>query len=288
MAQPPTVSFEVFPPAGGGSEDMLWRTVGKLEILDPAFVSVTYGAGGSTRDRSTRIIDRLVARSTVDAAAHVTCVGASKDEINALAASWAAAGVRRIIALRGDRPAGHARFLPHPAGYCDSVSLVAGLRSIANFEIAVGAYPETHPEAVSAEADLDYLKRKIDAGASAAITQYFFDPAIFLKFRERAVDSGITVPIIPGILPVTNFSKVVAFSARCGTTVPPWMRDLFQDLDEDTETRRLVAATTASELCLRLQREGVEAFHIYTLNRAELSMAICWRLGLRPGLRAAA
>lgn len=282
------VSFEIFPPAGSASEDALWRTVSRLESLHPAFVSVTYGAGGSTVDRSTTILDRLAAETSLEPAAHVTCVGRTRHEIDAIATSWAARGIRRIVALRGDAPNGEAGFRPNPDGYRDAADLVAGLRRIDDFEIAVGAYPETHPDATSPEADLDNLKRKLDAGANSAITQFFFDAGTYLRFRDRAAAAGITQPIVPGILPVTNFAKVVAFSERCGTTVPTWMHELFDGLDEDAETRRLVAASTACDLCNALKDEGVSDFHIYTLNRAELSMAICRRLGLRPRLEAAA
>ena len=203
-----------------------------------------------------------------------------------MAAHWANSGIRRIVALRGDAPAGQTRFRPHPDGYPDSVALVAGLRAIAPFEIMVAAYPEPHPDSVSLDADLDHLKRKLDAGASAAITQYFFEPETYLRFRDRAAAAGIRHPIIPGILPVTNFAKIVEFSARCGATIPRWMHELFQDIDEDVEIRRLVAASAACDLCRELQREGVDTFHIYTLNRAELSVVICHRL--RAGLRYAA
>jgi methylenetetrahydrofolate reductase (NADPH) len=282
------VSFEIFPPAGTASEEALWRTVSRLEALNPAFVSVTYGAGGSTRERSTGILDRLVTESELGAAAHVTCVGATREEIDALARRWADNGVRRIVALRGDAPGDQNKFQPHPGGYRDSVDLVTGLRRVADFEIFVGAYPETHPDAVSEAADLDNLKRKFDAGADAAITQFFFDADTYLRFRDRAIAAGITQPIIPGILPVTNFAKVVSFSERCGATVPQWMHTLFDGLDEDAETRRLVAASTACDLCNALKVEGVSDFHIYTLNRAELSLAICRRLGLRTEMRVAA
>lgn len=288
MSTEPRVSFEIFPPAGGASEDALWRTVSRLEPLGPAFVSVTYGAGGSTQERSTAILDRLAANTSLEPAAHVTCVGKTRQEIDAIAESWAARGIRRIVALRGDAPNGEACFQPHPGGYRDAADLVAGLRQIHDFQISVGAYPETHPDSASPKADLDNLKRKLDAGASDAITQFFFDAETFLRFRDRAVAAGISQPIIPGILPVTNFAKVVAFSERCGTTVPTWMHELFDGLDEDAETRRLVAASTACDLCNALKDEGVSDFHIYTLNRAELSMAICRRLGLRPGLKVAA
>jgi methylenetetrahydrofolate reductase (NADPH) len=282
------ISFEIFPPAGTVSEEALWRTVSRLKGLNPAFVSVTYGAGGSTRERSTGILNQLLSTTKLDAAAHVTCVGATRDELDTLARGWSERGVQRIVALRGDAPDGETKFQPHPDGYRDAVDLVAGLRRVGDFKIAVGAYPETHPDAASPEADLDNLKRKLDAGASSAITQFFFDAETYLRFRDRASAAGITQPIIPGILPVTNFSRVVAFSKRCGASVPPWMHELFEGLDEDAETRRLVAASTACDLCNKLKAEGVSDFHIYTLNRAELAMAICRRLGVRGDLSAAA
>ena len=282
------ISFEIFPPAGTVSEEALWRTVSRLKGLNPAFVSVTYGAGGSTRERSTGILNQLLSTTKLDAAAHVTCVGATRDELDTLARGWSERGVQRIVALRGDAPDGETKFQPHPDGYRDAVDLVAGLRRVGDFKIAVGAYPETHPDAASPEADLDNLKRKLDAGASSAITQFFFDAETYLRFRDRVSAAGITQPIIPGILPVTNFARVVAFSKRCGASVPQWMHELFEGLDEDAETRRLVAASTACELCNTLKAEGVFDFHIYTLNRAELAMAICRRLGVRGDLSAAA
>ncbi|MBM86650.1 MAG: methylenetetrahydrofolate reductase [NAD(P)H] [Rhodospirillaceae bacterium] len=283
------VSFEIFPPTDDSGEHALWKTVERLASLDPAFVSVTYGAGGTSRKRSTKILDQLVRRTSHEAAAHVTCVGTTREEINALARGWSKKGVKRIIALRGDPPAARGtRFEPHPSGYSDTVALIRGLLRVAEFEIAVGAYPETHPDATSPEADLDHLKRKLDEGAAFGITQYFFDAETYLRFRDRAVAAGIDKPIVPGILPVTNFARVAEFSARCGATVPYWMRELFEGLDDDAETRRLVAASTACELCNRLKTEGVTRFHIYTLNRAELSMAICRRLGMRPRLADAA
>ncbi|MBL4721371.1 MAG: methylenetetrahydrofolate reductase, partial [Alphaproteobacteria bacterium] len=218
----------------------------------------------------------------VAVAAHLTCVGASRSDVDSVAQNWYENGVRHILALRGDPPEDADGYQPHPKGYENAAALVRGLRDIGDFEISVAAYPEGHPDSPDEAADLDNLKRKIDAGATRAVTQYFFDPAVFLRFRESAAAAGITVPIIPGILPVTNFAKVVEFSGKCATDVPDWMASLFHGLDEDPETRKMIALSTAVDQCRALQAEGVDDFHFYTLNRADLSYAICWRLGLRP------
>ena len=287
MTQVPSVSFEFFPPHDGAAEAKLWETMKKLAPLAPAFVSVTYGAGGSTRQRTDRIVRRVQPEMGLEPAAHLTCVGAARAEVDEIARGWGDAGIRHIVALRGDPPAGEARYTPHPDGYLNAADLVGGLRRIADFEISVGCYPEVHPDSPSPQADMDNLKRKIDAGAGRAITQFFFEPETFLRFRDRARAAGIEAPLVPGILPVTNFAKVVEFAGKCGATVPPWMADLFDGLDDDPETRALVAATTASELCERLRQEGVEDFHFYTLNRPALTHAICLRLGIRPISRAA-
>ena len=276
------VSFEFFPPKSDRMEVALWEAVKRLEPLAPRFVSVTYGAGGSTRDRTHATVTRINRETSLTAAAHLTCVEATRDEVNEVARSYWDAGIRHIVALRGDAPDDAAGYVPHPDGYEYAVDLVRGLRDVADFEISVAAYPETHPEAASSDADLDNLKRKLDAGATRAITQYFFDVGVYLSFRERAAKAGIDVDIVPGILPVTNFKQVVGFSARCGATVPDWMGDLFDGLDDDPETRRLVAATAAAEQCRLLQSEGVDMFHFYTLNRADLTFAICHILGVRP------
>ena len=277
-----TVSFEFFPPRDQKSEDALWRTVKRLEPLAPAFVSVTYGAGGSTRNRTHAIVKRIAEETSLLPAAHLTCVDATRGEVDGVARDYWDAGVRHVVALRGDPPEGEASYRPHPQGYAQAVDLVSGLRAAAGFEISVAAYPETHPEAPSADFDLDNLKRKIDAGATRAITQFFFDPDVYLQFVERAQAAGITVPIVPGILPVTNFSQVVRFAGMCGASIPPWMSDTFDGLDDDPETRKLIAAMVASEQCRRLVDAGVTDFHFYTLNRAELTYAICLNLGLRP------
>ncbi|MEE8622988.1 MAG: methylenetetrahydrofolate reductase [Alphaproteobacteria bacterium] len=276
------ISFEFFPPKTEKMEQTLWASVKRLEPLRPRFVSVTYGAGGSTRERTHATVVRILRESSLVPAAHLTCVGATREEVDAIARRYWQTGVRHIVALRGDPPAGTERYEPHPGGYPYAHDLIAGLKRVADFEISVAAFPETHPEAVSPEADLDYLKRKIDAGASRAITQYFFDVELYLGFIERVRKVGITVPIVPGILPVSNFAQVVKFSAKCGATVPDWLAKLFEGLDEDPETRKLVAATVTADQCRRLQAAGVNEFHFYTLNRADLTYAISHILGLRP------
>ncbi len=278
----PEISFEFFPPKTEKMEEILWASVKRLEPLGPRFVSVTYGAGGSTRERTHATVTRILRESSLVPAAHLTCVGSSRAEIDEVARGYWQAGVRHIVALRGDPPAGADGYEPHPEGYAYAADLVSGLKRVADFEISVAAFPETHPAAASPEADLDNLKRKIDAGASRAITQYFFDADVYLEFIARARKAGITVPIVPGILPVTNFAQVVKFSAMCGATVPDWLARLFEGLDEDTETRKLVAATVAAEQCRALQAAGVNEFHFYTLNRADLSYAISHVLGIRP------
>lgn len=277
-----SVSFEFFPPKSEKMERALWHSVERLAPLGPSFVSVTYGAGGTTREKTHDIVARLQSETGIPAAAHLTCVGASTDQIHDIAQRYWDSGIRHIVALRGDPPNGHPVYQPAPHGYPYAADLVRGLKSIADFEISVAAYPETHPEAASLDADLDNLKRKIDEGAGRAITQFFFDPGVYFKFRDRAAASGITIPIVPGILPVTNFAQVTSFSKLCGTLVPGWMAELFYGLDEDHETRQLVAASVAIELSRVLVSEGVEDIHFYTLNRADLTYAICHVLGLRP------
>jgi methylenetetrahydrofolate reductase (NADH) len=288
MTEKPVVSFEFFPPHDVASEDRLWQVIEALVPLGPSFFSVTYGAGGSTRERTDRIVRRIHAETETPPAAHLTCVGATRADIDALARSWWDSGIRQIVALRGDPPKGQGHYTPHPGGYENAAALVEGLRRIADFDISVAAYPECHPDSVSVEADIDNLKRKIDNGASRAITQYFFENDQFLRFRDRTAAAGISVPLVPGILPVTNFARVVEFSAQCGTMVPPRLAEMFDGLDGDPETRNLIAATVAVEQCEGLQREGVGHFHFYTLNRAALTKAICWRLGVRPRAEKAA
>ncbi|MDA8232438.1 MAG: methylenetetrahydrofolate reductase [Magnetospirillum sp.] len=283
LRQPVRVSFEFFPPKTDTMQNQLWECIRRLEPLSPNFVSVTYGAGGSTRERTHDTVSRIARESTLRPAAHLTCVGSTTGQIGEIARRYWDDGIRHIVALRGDLPEGsQGRYTPTAGGYAYAADLVAGLKRIADFEISVAAYPETHPEAPSPQADLDNLKRKIDAGASRAITQYFFDVDVFRRFRDRCRRAGIGVPIVPGILPVTNFAQVKKFSAACGTTVPPWMADLFEGLDGDPETRRLVAATVAAEQCRALAADGVEDFHFYTLNRADLTYAIAHILGVRP------
>lgn len=288
MTTLPRISLEFFPPAKPQAEAGFWQALEKLSGLQPEFVSLTFGAGGSSRDRSDRILGGLLERGLAEPAAHITCVAASRGSTDDCVRAWAEAGIRRLVALRGDMPELGAPFRPHPQGYENAADLVAGLNRIGDFDISVGCYPEIHPDSPSLQADLDNLKRKLDAGAARAISQYFFDAETFLRFRDRARRAGITQPIVPGILPVFHFGKVRNFSQRCGTSVPDWLAARFDGLDGDPETRDLVAATTASELCLTLLREGVETFHFYTLNRATLSLAVCRMLGLRPQLKEAA
>jgi len=276
------VSFEFFPPKTEKMEETLWEAVQTLKPLNPRFVSVTYGAGGSTRERTHATVARIQRETPIPAAAHLTCVEASRDEIREVAESYWNAGVRHIVALRGDPPVQGARFAPHPEGFAGAAELVAGLKAIAPFEVSVAAYPEVHPEALSGQADLDNLKAKLDAGANRAITQFFFSPDAFFRFRDRAAAAGIDAEIVPGILPVSNVAQTRKFAAMCGAAIPPWMDRLFEGLDEMPAARQLVAATVSAELCRRLYAGGVRHFHFYTLNRAELSYAICHLLGLRP------
>jgi methylenetetrahydrofolate reductase (NADPH) len=287
MKKPPAVSFEFFPPRDDAGWTQLWATIEKLAPFRPSFVSVTYGAGGTTRERTDRIVRRIRTETPLEPAAHITCVGAECGEIDALAKSWWEAGIRHLVALRGDPPVGGTKFAPHPGGYAGGAALVSGLKKIADFDIAVAAYPEKHPDSPSVEADLDNLKRKVDAGGSTAITQFFFDADLFLRFRDRVRAAGIKAPLVPGILPITNFARAVDFAKRCGASVPAWLAELFHGLDDDPEQRNLVAAATACDLCEKLAGEGVERFHFYTLNRPQLTAAICRRLGLKPMQEAA-
>ncbi|HLY46176.1 MAG TPA: methylenetetrahydrofolate reductase [Stellaceae bacterium] len=282
-AGPPRISFEFFPPKTPEMEERLWAAIKRLEPLRPRFVSVTYGAGGSTRERTHATVRRIRQETALEPAAHLTCVAATRDEIDAVARDYWAAGIRHIVALRGDpaNGSGAAAYAPHPGGYAYAADLVAGLRRVADFEISVAAYPETHPAARSPGHDLDNLKQKLDAGASRAITQFFFDPAVFLRFRDRVAAAGIAVPLVPGILPVTNFAQLKRMAATCGASIPAWMGAHFDGLDDDPDTRRLVAASLAAEQCRRLQVNGVPEFHFYTLNRADLLVAICHLLGVR-------
>jgi methylenetetrahydrofolate reductase (NADPH) len=277
----PALSFEFFPPKTDALEQQLWACIRRLEPLGPRFVSVTYGAGGSTQARTHSTVARLIDETALVPAAHLTCVGATREEVDTVARRYWQAGVRHIVALRGDMPGGGA-YQPHPGGYAFAADLVAGLRRIGDFEISVAAYPETHPAAVSPQADLDTLKRKLDAGATRAITQYFFETETYLRFLDRALAAGITAPIVPGIMPVSNFAQAARFSAACGTSVPAWLGRMFEGLDDDAETRRMVGAVAAAEQVRLLQANGIDEFHFYTLNRPDLVYAIAHILGARP------
>jgi methylenetetrahydrofolate reductase (NADPH) len=276
------VSFEFFPPKTAKMEETLWESVQMLEPLQPRFVSVTYGAGGSTRARTHSTVERIARETSLQAAAHLTCVEASRAEIDEVAREYWAAGVRHIVALRGDPPEQGKRFAARPDGYQNAADLVAGLKKVAPFEISIAAYPEVHPDSGTKAADLDNLKRKMDAGADRAITQFFFSPECFFRFRDDVAAAGIEAEIVPGILPVSNVAQTRKFAAMCGASIPRWMDELFEGLDDLPAARQLVAATVAAELCAQLYAGGVRHFHFYTLNRAELSYAICHLLGLRP------
>lgn len=279
------VSFEFFPPRTEKMEEQLWSAIETLTPLGPKFVSVTYGAGGSTRERTHSTVARIARETPLAAAAHLTCVAASRAEIDEVADAYWEAGVRHIVALRGDPPQAGARFEAHPDGYAGAAELVEGLAKRHPFEISVAAYPETHPDAASAQSDLDNLKRKLDAGATRAITQFFFTPDAFFRFQDRVAAAGITADLIPGIMPVSNFAAVQRMAAMCNTQVPDWMGRLFEGLDDRPAARQLVSATLAAELCRTLYAGGVRDFHFYTLNRAELSYAICHLLGRRAATR---
>ncbi|HVO47615.1 MAG TPA: methylenetetrahydrofolate reductase [Steroidobacteraceae bacterium] len=279
---PPGVSFEFFPPADADMEATLWKSIERLVPLAPRFISVTYGADGSTRERTHHVVTRIQNETPLMGAPHLTCIGASRGEILDIARRYWDQGIRHVVALRGDPPQGESGYRPHPDGFAHAADLVAGLRSVGDFEISVAAYPEVHPEASSAQQDLDNLKRKIDAGASRAITQFFYDTHVFLRFRDRCERAGIRACVVPGILPITRFPQVLRFAARCGASIPEWLIDRFHGLDDDPETRRLIAASVAIDQVHELQRHGVRNFHFYTLNRAELTYAICHALGVRP------
>ncbi len=286
---PIRVSFEFFPPKSADSEIVLWNSIERLAPLDPDFVSVTYGAGGSTRERTHATVARLVRETTLRPAAHLTCVGATRHDIDDVIRGYWSAGVRHVVALRGDPQGGVGqRYEPYPGGYAKSADLVRAIRRVGDFEVSVSAYPEMHPESPSAAADLDVLEGKVDAGASRAITQFFFDNSLYYRYVERVRARGITVPIVPGIVPVQNFKQTANFAAKTGASVPDWLRARFDGLDDDPATRQLVAAAVAAEQVLDLVDNGVQDFHFYTMNRPELVYAICRLLGLKPAEQCAA
>jgi methylenetetrahydrofolate reductase (NADPH) len=276
----PALSFEFFPPKTPEMEQKLWESVTQLAPLNPDFVSVTYGAGGSTRERTHNTVKRMVNETNLKPAAHLTCVNASRSEVDDVARGYWDAGVKHIVALRGDPPQGMAEYAPHPDGYRYSSELVAGLKRVADFEITVAAFPEKHPQSASFDADIDYLKQKIDAGATRAITQYFFDSEHYFRLLDRAVKCGISIPIVPGIMPIVNFATAKKFSAMCGASVPDWLEAKFAGLDEKPEERFAMAVEVASKQCNELLKAGVYHLHFYTLNRADLTKAVCGELGI--------
>jgi len=288
-ASRPRVSFEFFPPKTDEAEANLWKAVERLAPLKPEFVSVTYGAGGSTRERTHRTVSRILAETELKPAAHLTCVEASRAEIDAVIQDYKAAGVRHIVALRGDPPGASGiggAYVSRPDGYANATELAEAIARVGGFEITVGAYPEKHPESPSIDHDIDVLKAKVDAGATRAISQFFFDMDAFLRFRDRVRAAGIGIPLIPGVMPVSNFNGLKRMSAACGASVPDWLQAHFDGLDDDPDTRRLLAASVAAETCARLQEEGFQDFHFYTLNRADLVYAICRVLGVRETVAA--
>ncbi|MEM9168715.1 MAG: methylenetetrahydrofolate reductase [NAD(P)H] [Pseudomonadota bacterium] len=277
------VSFEFFPPKNDAMHERLWASIEKLSPLEPDFVSVTYGAGGSTRQRTHETVARVVKETQLPVAAHLTCVAASRDEVDGVLRDYWAAGVRHIVALRGDPPGGPGEpYTPHPDGYGNAADLAEGAKKIADFEITVGCYPEKHPDSPSMAADIDHLKRKIDAGATRAISQFFFHNDAFLRYLDKVRGAGVDIPIVPGLMPVTNFKGLRKMADTCGTTIPGRLVKLFQNLDQDPKTRELIAATVAAEQCLDLAERGVKHFHFYTLNRDEMAYALCHMLGVRP------
>ena len=282
------VSFEFFPPKTEEMEKTLWESIARLAPLAPSFVSVTYGAGGSTRERTHATVKRIIAETALAPAAHLTCVAASCSEIDDVVRSYVAAGVRHIVALRGDPVGGIGeRYAPHREGYRNAADLVGGIKRIVDIEISVSAYPEKHPDSPSVDADIDMLRAKVDAGASRAITQFFFDNDLYFRYLDRVRARGIVIPIVPGILPVQNFNQMRLFAERCGASVPAWLADRFAGLEQDAATRRLIAAAVAAEQVVDLVDRGVTDFHFYTMNRADLVFAICHLLGVRAMERAA-
>ena len=287
MTNPVDVSFEFFPPHDEQMEETLWRSIERLAPLGPRFVSVTYGADGSTRARTHAAVARIVSETNLTAAPHLTCIGASRGEIDEIAREYWDMGVRHLVALRGDTPADCDGYIVHPDGYAYAADLVAGLKKVGDFDISVAAYPEVQPEAPNPIFDLDNLKRKLDAGANRAITQFFFDVDVFLRFRDLATAAGIESVIVPGILPITRFPQLERFADRCGASVPGWLHDRFAGLNDDKETRQMIAASVAIEQVQKLKAEGISEFHFYTLNRSELTFAICHALGVRHDQAAA-
>ena len=288
MSNPVAVSFEFFPPGDEAAARQLWESVQRLAPLEPNFVSVTYGADGSTRTRTHECVSRILRETGLTVAPHLTCVGASRAQVLRIAQEYWQQGIRHLVALRGDAPAAEfspeGRYRPHAGGFAYASDLVAGLGGVGGFDLSVAAYPEGHPESGTVDADLENLKRKVDAGAGRAITQFFFDTDVFLRYRDRCAAAGIRVRLVPGILPITRFPQMLRFAQRCGASVPVWLRRRFDGLDEDAETRRLIAASVAIDQVQRLCEHGVDEFHFYTLNRAELTYAICHAMGLRPRL----
>lgn len=283
-ANPVSVSFEFFPPKTDVAEQNLWQAIRRLEPLNPAFVSVTYGAGGSTRERTHRTVQRMLTETTLKPAAHLTCVEASRAEVDEVIESYKAIGVNHIVALRGDPPGAAGiggAYQPRADGYANATELTAAITRVGGFDVTVGAYPERHPESPSIEHDIDVLKAKIDAGATRAVSQFFFDIDAFLRFRDRVRAAGVNIPLLPGIMPVSNFTGLQRMSAACGASIPQWLANHFDGLDDDPDTRKLLAASVAAETCARLQEEGFSDFHFYTLNRADLVYAICRVLGVR-------
>ena len=278
----PQVSFEFFPPNNDAMEKTLWESVERLAALEPRFVSVTYGADGSTRERTHAAVRRIQSETNLTAAPHLTCIGASRGEVDDIARQYWDMGIRHIVALRGDPPKDQATYQPHKGGYAYASDLVEGLIKVADFDISVAAYPEVHPEAPDQQFDLNNLKRKLDAGAHRAITQFFFDIGLYLRFRDACASAGIEANIVPGILPITRFPQLQRFAEMCGASVPDWLHERFEGLNDDTETRQLIAASVAIEQVRLLQSQGVDEFHFYTLNRSELTYAICHALGVRP------
>jgi methylenetetrahydrofolate reductase (NADPH) len=288
-ASPLSVSFEFSPPRTPESEETLWKAIRKLEPLDPSFVSVTYGAGGSTRERTHRTVKRINEETRLKAAAHLTCVAASREEVDSVIRDYWDAGVRHIVALRGDPPGSlGGAYQPRADGYANATELTAAIARIAPFEISVGAYPQGHPESASAAHDIDVLKAKVDVGASRAITQFFFDIDGFLRFHDRVRAAGITIPIVPGVMPVSNFKGLIKMAGPCGIEAPAWLAKLFEGLDDDPDTRRLVACSVAAEMCAKLEEQGFTDFHFYTLNRADLVYALCRMLGVKARAQEAA